>query len=66
MNSGAGFTPGVCPSAEADALGAALRWTTTTKRSGLPMTVRAISNNSIVRHDERTVLANVAKLASSG
>ena len=62
----AGFTPGVCPSAEADALGAALRWTTTTKRSGLPMTVLAISNNSIVRHDERTVLANVAKLASSG
>jgi len=50
----------------AGTLSADLRWTTTTKRSGLPMTVFAMSKSSNVRQEARIVLASVVKLMSSG
>jgi hypothetical protein len=43
-----------------------LRETTTTNRSGLPRTVRAISKSSIVLAEERIVLTRALKLVSSG
>jgi hypothetical protein len=43
-----------------------LRVTTTTKRSGLPRTVRAISKSSIVRAEERIIFTRALKLVSSG
>ncbi len=61
--SGAGLEAGA---GEAASPSGVLRASTTTKRSGLPITVLAMSNNSNVRHELRMVFASAVKLASSG